>query len=149
MEKIALIGSGLIGTGWGIVFSESGRHPVLFDTDRNATDKALIEIQESLNHLNDYGLIEESPEKIFSRISTSTSIEDAVDGAVHVQESIPERAELKKSLFEKLDKIVPDDVTIASSTSTIPISSFTEHLSGRARCIVLHPGTPPHLLRLV
>ena len=55
MEKIALIGSGLIGTGWGIVFSESGRHPVLFDTDRNATDKALIEIQESLNHLNDYG----------------------------------------------------------------------------------------------
>ena len=44
MEKIALIGSGLIGTGWGIVFSESGRYPVLFDTDRNATDKALLEI---------------------------------------------------------------------------------------------------------
>jgi 3-hydroxyacyl-CoA dehydrogenase len=66
-----------------------------------------------------------------------------------VQESIPERAELKKNLFEKLDKIVPDNVTIASSTSTIPVSSFTEHLSGRARCIVMHPGTPPHLLRLV
>ncbi|MDG2312685.1 MAG: 3-hydroxyacyl-CoA dehydrogenase [Alphaproteobacteria bacterium] len=149
MEKIALIGSGLIGTGWGIVFSESGRHPVLFDTDHNAIEKALVEIRESLNHLNDYGLIEESPEIIFSRISTSTSIEDAVDGAVHVQESIPERAELKKNLFEKLDKIVPDNITIASSTSTIPVSSFTEHLSGRARCIVMHPGTPPHLLRLV
>ena len=48
MEKIALIGSGLIGTGWGIVFSESGRHPVLFDTDRNATDKALIDMIEGI-----------------------------------------------------------------------------------------------------
>ena len=149
MEKIALIGSGLIGTGWGIVFSESGRNPVLYDTDINALDKALMEIEKGLNDLNEYGLIDESPETILSRVSKSTNLEEVLDGATHVQESIPERAELKKDLFEKLDKIVPQEVTIASSTSTIPVSAFTEHLPGRERCIVIHPGTPPHLLRLV
>ena len=149
MEKIALIGSGLIGTGWGIVFSESGRNPVLYDTDINALDKALMEIEKGLNDLNEYGLIDESPETILSRVSKSTNLEEVLDGATHVQESIPERAELKKDLFEKLDKIVPQEVTIASSTSTIPVSDFTEHLPCRERCIVIHPGTPPHLLRLV
>jgi L-gulonate 3-dehydrogenase len=79
----------------------------------------------------------------------AATLEEALDGATYVQESIPERAELKRPLFEKLDAMVPREIILASSTSTIPISSFTEYLKGRDRCIVAHPGTPPHLLKLV
>ena len=149
MDKIALIGAGLIGSGWGIVFAEAGRHPVLYDADPAAVENALIEIDKGLADLNSYGLIDEAPATILARVGTANTIEEAVDGATHVQESIPERVELKRALFEQLDAIVPQEITIASSTSTIPTSSFTEHLAGRARCIVAHPGTPPHLLRLV
>ena len=149
MDKIALIGAGLIGSGWGIVFAEAGRRPVLYDADPAAVENALIEIDKGLADLNSYGLIDEAPATILARVGTADTIEEAVDGATHVQESIPERVELKRALFEQLDAIVPQEITIASSTSTIPTSSFTEHLAGRARCIVAHPGTPPHLLRLV
>lgn len=149
MDKIALIGAGLIGSGWGIVFAEAGRRPVLYDADPAAVENALIEIDKGLADLNSYGLIDEAPATILARVGTADTIEESVDGATHVQESIPERVELKRALFEQLDAIVPQEITIASSTSTIPTSSFTEHLAGRARCIVAHPGTPPHLLRLV
>ena len=149
MDKIALIGAGLIGSGWGIVFAEAGRRPVLYDADPAAVENALTEIDKGLADLNSYGLIDEAPATILARVGTANTIEEAVDGATHVQESIPERVELKRALFEQLDAIVPQEITIASSTSTIPTSSFTEHLAGRARCIVAHPGTPPHLLRLV
>lgn len=149
MDKIALIGAGLIGSGWGIVFAEAGRHPVLFDADPAAVENALAEIEKGLADLDSYGLIEEAPAAILARVGTAATLEEAVDGAAHVQESIPERVELKRDLFVRLDAMVPPEITLASSTSTIPTSLFTEHLEGRARCIVAHPGTPPHLLRLV
>ena len=149
MDKIALIGAGLIGSGWGIVFAEAGRHPVLYDADPAAVDNALVEIEKGLADLDSYGLIDEAPADILARVGTAATIEEAVDGATHVQESIPERVELKRALFEELDAMVPHEITVASSTSTIPTSLFTEHLAGRGRCIVAHPGTPPHLLRLV
>lgn len=149
MDRIALIGAGLIGSGWGIVFAQAGRQPVLYDADPAATENALVEIEKGLADLDSYGLIAETPATILARVATAATLEEAIDGATHVQESIPERVELKRALFEQLDAMVPQEITLASSTSTIPTSSFTEHLSGRARCIVAHPGTPPHLLRLV
>ncbi|HEX2215575.1 MAG TPA: 3-hydroxyacyl-CoA dehydrogenase [Xanthobacteraceae bacterium] len=149
MDKIALIGTGLVGFGWGIVFASAGRNPVFYDADPAAIPKALHEFDDSLAALRRYGLIDEEPAAIRARVSIANSLEEALDGANYVQESIPERAELKRALFEQLDMMVPRDIILASSTSTIPISSFTDHLAGRERCIVAHPGTPPHLLKLV
>ena len=149
MDKIALIGTGLVGFGWGIVFASAGRSPVFYDADPEAIPKALREFDETLVALKRYSLIDEEPEAIRARVGIAATLEEALDGASYVQESIPERAELKRPLFEKLDTMVPRHIILASSTSTIPISSFTEHLAGRDRCIVAHPGTPPHLLKLV
>jgi 3-hydroxyacyl-CoA dehydrogenase len=149
VEKIAIIGAGLIGSGWGLVFAEAGRSPVLYDSDPDGVEKALVAIDQSLADLQSYGLLAEAPAAIHARLRVAKSLEEAVDGADYVQESIPERVELKRALFEKLDAMARPDAILASSTSTIPASSFTEHLPGRARCIVAHPGTPPHLLRLV
>lgn len=149
MDKIALIGTGLVGFGWGIVFASAGRQPVFYDSDQEAISKSLREFEASLEALKRYDLIDEEPDAIRARVCIASSMEEAVDGAMYVQESIPERADLKRLMFERLDAIVPPEITLASSTSTIPISSFTEHLRGRNRCVVAHPGTPPHLLRLV
>jgi 3-hydroxyacyl-CoA dehydrogenase len=131
------------------VFASAGRNPVFYDADPAAIPKALREFDDTLVALKRYGLLREEPDAIRARVTIAATLEEALDGASYVQESIPERVELKRPLFEKLDALVPRDIILASSTSTIPISSFTEHLEGRDRCIVAHPGTPPHLLKLV
>ena len=127
----------------------AGRHPVLYDTDRAQLDRALADAADGIADLAAYGLIDEAPERVHARIGTAATLEEAVDGASHVQESVPERVETKRAVFAALDPLVPHEVTLASSTSTIPTSRFTAELAGRHRCIVAHPGTPPHLLRLV
>jgi 3-hydroxyacyl-CoA dehydrogenase len=72
-----------------------------------------------------------------------------VQGAEHVQESGPETLEAKLATFAALDAAAPAACVLASSTSAIVASKFTETLAGRARCIVAHPVNPPHLVPVV
>ena len=67
----------------------------------------------------------------------------------HVQENGPERVEVKQALYAELDRAAKPEVTLASSTSGIPASAFTEHLQHRGRCLVAHPVNPPYLVPLV
>ncbi|MEH6772510.1 MAG: 3-hydroxyacyl-CoA dehydrogenase, partial [Cereibacter changlensis] len=90
-----------------------------------------------------------APKEITSLISVAATLAEAVAGAEHVQENAPERLELKRALFQDLDAAAPAEAVIASSTSALLPSAFTEHLEGRARCIVAHPVNPPHLIPLV
>jgi L-gulonate 3-dehydrogenase len=83
------------------------------------------------------------------RVRTTASLADALDGATFVQESTPEMLEAKQEIFGELDRLSAPDAILASSTSTIVASSFTEQLAGRHRCLVAHPVNPPHLVPLV
>ena len=74
---------------------------------------------------------------------------EALASADYVQESAPERVEVKRELFDELDRLAAPDAILASSTSGIPASSFTEGLAGRARCLVAHPINPPFVTPLV
>jgi 3-hydroxyacyl-CoA dehydrogenase len=76
-------------------------------------------------------------------------VKEALDGVAFVQESGPELVEQKKIIWTELDKLAPADAVLASSTSAITASRFTETLPGRARCLVGHPVNPPHLVPLV
>jgi 3-hydroxyacyl-CoA dehydrogenase len=76
----------------------------------------------------------------------ASSLEEAVSGAIHVQENTPENVEVKRQVFAALDKSAGPDAVLASSTSAILPSHFTEGLSGRARCLVVHPLNPPYLI---
>ena len=84
------------------------------------------------------------PAECFSRVSTSTSLSSAVEGALLLQECVPEDVELKRKVFSELDTLVSDTTILSSSTSCIVPSKFTESLSHRSNCIVSHPVNPPH-----
>jgi 3-hydroxyacyl-CoA dehydrogenase len=84
-----------------------------------------------------------------ARIRTSPTLEEAVSGVSFVQENGPEKVEVKQALFAKLDAATPPDAIIASSTSAIVASRFTEGLAHRGRCLVGHPVNPPHLVPVV
>jgi len=89
------------------------------------------------------------PDDVILRVSTTDNLEDALKGAIYVQECIPEVLELKIKVFSQLDSLASPDTILASSTSAIPPSKFTEGLKGRNRCLVSHPINPPHVIPLV
>jgi L-gulonate 3-dehydrogenase len=86
---------------------------------------------------------------IMARLRIVASLEEALDGAVHVQESTPENLDLKKQVFARLDRLAPPETVLASSTSAVLPSLFTETLAGRQRCLVVHPINPPYLIPAV
>jgi len=83
------------------------------------------------------------------RVTVVDTLEEAVAGVDYVQESGPETVEAKQATFAQLDAAAPKDIVLASSTSAIVASKFTDHLPGRGRCLVAHPVNPPHLVPVV
>jgi 3-hydroxyacyl-CoA dehydrogenase len=149
MDKIAVIGAGLIGRAWAIVFARA-QHPVaLHDADPGALAHNLAGIDASLADMKAAGLLEETPEAIRSRIRAASGLEDALEGAAYVQENIRETLAAKREILARIDAIAAPAAILASSTSTIPASQIGEGLAGRARFLVAHPVNPPHLVPLV
>jgi 3-hydroxyacyl-CoA dehydrogenase len=133
--RIAIVGSGLIGRAWAVVFARSGHDVALYDAVPGVADAARAFVADNVSDA--------------SRVRVAASLADAVAGAALVQENSPERVEVKREVFAELDRLAAADTILASSTSTIVASRFTEHLAGRHRCLVTHPVNPPHLVPLV
>ena len=148
MPRIAIIGVGLIGRSWAIVFSRAGWEVALHDATAGATDLALAMVADGLAELQQHGLVDDS-KTATKRVRVASSLADALDGASYVQENTPETLETKRAIFTELDHLAAPDAILASSTSTIVASLFTEKLKGRHRCLVAHPVNPPHLVPLV
>jgi L-gulonate 3-dehydrogenase len=147
-ERVAIVGSGLIGRAWAIVFAGGGCDVALYDAGAGVADKARTLVAEGLDELAAHGLVKDA-RVAAARVRVATSLADALDGATFVQESTPETVEAKREIFTELDWLAMPDTILASSTSTIVASAFTENLEGRHRCLVAHPVNPPHLVPLV
>jgi L-gulonate 3-dehydrogenase len=147
-RRVAMIGSGLIGRSWAIVFAGGGFDVALYDAAPGVADQARDLVSEGLEELSAHGLVKDA-KAAAARVRAATSLADALDGAGHVQESSPETLEEKCKIFAELDRLADPDAILASSTSTIVPSRFTETLKGRHRCLVAHPVNPPHLVPLV
>jgi 3-hydroxyacyl-CoA dehydrogenase len=148
MEKIALVGGGLIGQAWAIVFGRAGLDVMLYDAEAGALRRARDAIALRLEDLAGFGLVKE-PRAVLGRIGYATGLAEALHCADYVQESVPERVEVKREVYGELDRLARADAILASSTSGIPASAFTEHLAGRNRCLVAHPINPPFVTPLV
>ena len=149
MDKIAVIGAGLIGRAWSMVFARGGFEVSLFDQSQEAASNALGFIAARLPELYANGLIKDAPDVVLARISLAPTLEAALENAIYVQENGPERADAKIALFARMDELASPDCILASSTSGIPASVFTQTLKGRARCLVSHPVNPPYLVPVV
>jgi 3-hydroxyacyl-CoA dehydrogenase len=148
MPRVAIIGSGLIGRAWAMVFARAGWDAAMYDAVDGAADRALGLVAEGLDELARHGLVDD-PQGSAARVRAAKSVADALDGASYVQENVPETVEAKRAIFAELDALAAPDTILASSTSAIVASLFTENLAGRARCLVAHPVNPPHLVPIV
>ncbi|KIH53876.1 3-hydroxyacyl-CoA dehydrogenase, NAD binding domain protein [Ancylostoma duodenale] len=161
--KIAIVGSGLIGSCWATLFVSAGYSVCLYDISTNQLEMSKqtvlknlqkLKVNERLSLINtavSEGLsrgtttLEEAP----SRIATTMKLNEALAGAIYAQESTCEDVEFKRKIFAEMDRYASSDIILASSTSTIPASKFTEGLTHRSQCLVAHPVNPPLYLTLV
>ena len=148
-ERIAIVGAGLIGRAWAIVFARAGCAVAIYDASAEALAGCQKLLRENISDLAQHGLISETPEVVLARISTVATLAAALDGAVLVQENVRETLAAKLAIFAEMDALAAPDTVLASSTSWIPASEFSADLPGRHRILVGHPVNPPYLVPLV
>ncbi|MSU89099.1 3-hydroxyacyl-CoA dehydrogenase [Rhodobacteraceae bacterium 2CG4] len=147
-ETVAIVGAGLIGRSWSALFARAGHQVRVWDADAGVLERYADDMATLCDTLAAEGLLDDR-DGALARIRTCPTLEQAVAGAGFVQENGPERIEIKRELFARLDDATPADAVIASSTSAIVASRFTEDLAHRGRCVVGHPVNPPHLVPVV
>ncbi|CAI4226645.1 unnamed protein product [Auanema sp. JU1783] len=163
-DKVAIIGSGLIGSSWATLFISHGYRVSLYDISTDQLDKSYALINDNLNKLKagqkcvmsvrsfllqEKKLLDKCVEECLQLITKTTDLKEALDGAFYAQESTCESLDFKKKVFKQLEELSAPTCILASSTSTIPASKFTEELQHRERCLVAHPVNPPLFLKLV
>ena len=144
--KIACIGSGVIGSGWAARFLLNGFDVAVYDPSPDAkatTEHILDNARKALAALTTAPLPQEG------RLSFSASLTEAVEGAVLVQESVPERLDLKLAVMAEIEAACSDDTLIASSTSGFLPSKLQAGLRRPERLLIAHPYNPVYLLPLV
>jgi carnitine 3-dehydrogenase / betainyl-CoA thioesterase len=143
---VALLGGGVIGGGWAARFALNGIDVRLYDPAPDAqrtVDEVLANARRALRRLT---LTPLPPE---GRVTFAASPEEAVEGAGFVQESAPEREDLKRDLLARASRVAPADVVIASSTSGLLPSRLQAGMEHPERMTVGHPFNPVYLLPLV
>ena len=148
--KTAIIGTGFVGRAWAISFARAGAEVRLWDQVDDAASQAISYISRVLKDLAHNDLLDgQEPATVLARISAVPTLNEAVAEAIYIQENTPEILDVKINVFKLLDDAARPDAVLASSTSALLPSRFTEGLKGRGRCIVAHPINPPYLIPAV
>lgn len=145
-NKAAIIGGGVIGGGWVARFLLNGWDVSIFDPDPKAEEKisAVLEnARSALPQLYDKALPREG------KLDYCNTLEDAVSGAAWIQESVPERLDLKRDVYEQILEKAPSNAVIGSSTSGFRPTQLCQGLIDTSRIIVAHPYNPVYLLPIV
>lgn len=150
IERVGVIGGGLMGSGIAEVCARAGSDVIVHEIDAAAAEAALGRIRGSLAKAVDRGKLSESEaEATIGRISLSTDISDQADRQL-VIEAATENEQLKRELFQHLDRVVADDnAVLASNTSSIPITRLAATTGRADRVVGLHFFNPVPVMALV
>ncbi|MGN7393369.1 3-hydroxyacyl-CoA dehydrogenase family protein [Peribacillus frigoritolerans] len=150
IKKIAIIGSGVMGSGIAQSFAVSGYFVTINDIKEELLYHAQNRISENLSLLIEEGALTDREEQgALANITYSVDLEGAVRDADFIIEAIPEVIELKLNLYQQLEEIIKPDAIVASNTSTFPISQLMEKASFAERMVITHFFNPGHLVPLV
>jgi 3-hydroxyacyl-CoA dehydrogenase len=145
--RVAVIGTGVIGASWAAWFLARGLDVVAWDPAPGAEEALTRAVAAHWPVLERMGL---SPGAAPDRIAIASSPEASVEGADFVQENGPERLDLKRDLFRRMDAVAPPPVVLASSSSTLLMSEVQSACAvAPGRVLLGHPFNPPHLIPLV
>jgi L-gulonate 3-dehydrogenase len=145
--NVAIIGAGFIGRAWAVAFARADMNVAIWSRTEASAQQAIAFLAQVLPDLEADGLLgEQTAGEVLANARIETRLEAALDGADYIQENAPEDLQSKRDIFTLLDSLADAGAVIASSTSALLPSAFTDHLPGRARCLVAHPVNPPYLI---
>ena len=149
IKKAAVLGSGVMGPGIALGFAMGGVKANLMDVDSKALERGLSYVDQILDLFIQKDMVKAADkERIKSRISTTTQLEEGVAGCNLIIEAVTENPEVKKKALESLDRILPPGVVIGSNTSTFPVPEMFPHIRP-GDLIIIHYFNPPHIMPLV
>jgi 3-hydroxybutyryl-CoA dehydrogenase len=146
-RPVAALGGGLIGRSWTALFLAAGRSVTVFDPDPATEARVQGTVESTWPVLRQLGLTHDEEPRGTLRFTDDPRA--AVDGAVFVQESIPERLVVKHDLYAAVEPVLAADAVLASSTSGITLSELQHGWDDPSRLVLGHPFNPPHLIPLV
>ncbi|MFC8624998.1 3-hydroxyacyl-CoA dehydrogenase NAD-binding domain-containing protein [Streptomyces anulatus] len=146
VRRVACVGAGVIGGGWAAHFLARGYDVTAWDPAPDAAVRLRRLIAAAWPALEQLGL---APGASQDRLTVTATLEEAVADAQFVQESAPEKLDLKRDLLARLDAAAPAGTVIASSTSGYPMTDMQTEAADPGRLVVGHPFNPPYLIPLV
>ena len=150
INRIAVLGSGIMGHGIAQVSAMAGYSVVLRDIEQSFLDKAMEKIKWSLNKLVEKEkLTQADADRIFARITPVIDLKQALSGADLLIEAVPEDMNVKKKVYAEVDSAADSKMLYASNTSTLPITEMAALTNRPDRFIGLHFFNPPQLMPLV
>ena len=148
--KIAIVGIGAIGRAWTISFMRAGHDVAVWNQTPARVEEARELILQILPDLQAANLLGgRTPDEVMENFQPCDSLETAVADADYIQENTAEDVSIKAEVFSRIEAAAPPTAIIASSTSGIVPSAFTQHLQHPERCLVVHPLNPPYLVPAV
>jgi 3-hydroxybutyryl-CoA dehydrogenase len=150
VQRVAVIGSGTMGSGIAQVAARAGYETALFDAAPGVAQKALERVGESLARAVDKGKCTAAERtQTLGRLRPFTSLDEAAGFADLVIEAAPEDLALKKELFAKLSRAARSEAILASNTSSLPITAIASAAKGPERVIGLHFFNPVPVMKLL
>ncbi|MFD5205125.1 3-hydroxyacyl-CoA dehydrogenase NAD-binding domain-containing protein [Streptomyces sp. NPDC058375] len=146
VRRVACVGAGVIGGGWAAHFLGRGYDVTAWDPAPDAAVRLRRLIAAAWPALEQLGLADGASQ---DRLTVTATLEEAVADAQFVQESAPEKLDLKRDLLARLDAAAPAGTVIASSTSGYPMTDMQTEAADPGRLVVGHPFNPPYLIPLV
>ena len=146
IRRIAVIGAGVIGSGWVTYFLARGFEVRVTDSAPGAKDRLAAFIRQAWPAVGELGL---APDANPDGWTFLPDIEQATEGAGFVQENAPDNVDAKRQVFAQIDAVAPPEVAIASSSSALLMTPIQKGLGHPERCFLGHPFNPPHMIPLV
>ena len=150
IKQMAVIGSGTMGPGMGFCFARAGIGVRIYDISDEQVELAKARLEQIGGLFSSEGLLSpENTREALGRISLTTDLAEALNGAQFVLEAVPEKLELKHQVFKKLQQLCAPDAILATNTSGLSISEISRALDEPSRLVGLHWVNPPELVPLV
>jgi 3-hydroxybutyryl-CoA dehydrogenase len=150
IDRIAVVGGGTMGNGIAHVAAQHGKAVRLIDVSADVLEAAMATIAKNLDRQVKKAVIDEGErDAVLARIETVSDLERGADGVDLVVEAVPERSELKRAIFETLDRVAGPDTILASNTSSISITEIAAHTDRADKVIGMHFMNPVPVMKLV
>ncbi|XP_016110650.1 lambda-crystallin homolog [Sinocyclocheilus grahami] len=148
---ITVVGSGLIGRSWAMLFMSGGYMVKIYDNIPGQASGAITDIRKQIEELQQAKMLRGNltAAEQLSLLSSHDDLLQALEGAFFVQECVFEDLEAKQSVFHEVENLVTESVILSSSTSCLMPSNVFSRVQNRTRCIISHPVNPPYYVRLV